>query len=118
LQERGQPCSIQCDGSNDAANRRENITDWAFQQFGTHYGDDTISKWDIFYYVYGLLHHPGYRTKFADNLKRELPRIPFAPPVGPACRAEPGTTGDAKVPPGRRDLPAASGFWAFAAAGK
>jgi predicted helicase len=26
-----------------------------------------------------LLHHPGYRTKFADNLKRELPRIPFAP---------------------------------------
>ena len=30
-------------------------------------------------YVNGLLHHPGYRTKFADNLKRELPRIPFAP---------------------------------------
>jgi len=31
----------------------------------------------IFYYIYGLLHHPGYREKFADNLKRELPRIPF-----------------------------------------
>ena len=29
--------------------------------------------------MYGILHHPGYRTKFADNLKRELPRIPFAP---------------------------------------
>jgi predicted helicase len=41
--------------------------------------DREITKWDIFYYVYGLLHHPGYRTKFADNLKRELPRIPFAP---------------------------------------
>jgi len=27
----------------------------------------------------GILHHPGYREKFADNLKRELPRIPFAP---------------------------------------
>lgn len=26
-----------------------------------------------------MLHHPGYRSKFADNLKRELPRIPFAP---------------------------------------
>jgi predicted helicase len=38
-----------------------------------------ISKWDIFHYVYGLLHHPGYRVKFADNLKRELPRLPFAP---------------------------------------
>ena len=41
--------------------------------------DREISKWDIFYYVYGLLHHPGYREKYADNLKRELPRIPFAP---------------------------------------
>jgi predicted helicase len=30
-------------------------------------------------HVYGVLHHLGYRTKFADNLKRELPRIPFAP---------------------------------------
>jgi predicted helicase len=38
-----------------------------------------LTKWDIFYYVYGVLHHPGYREKFADNLKRELPRIPFAP---------------------------------------
>src|SRR5208283_3146894 len=32
-----------------------------------------------FHYVCGILHHPGYRSKFADNLKRELPRIPFAP---------------------------------------
>jgi len=29
--------------------------------------------------VYGLLHHPVYREKYAANLKRELPRIPFAP---------------------------------------
>ncbi len=43
------------------------------------YWDETIDKWAIFHYVYGLLHHPGYREKFADNLKRELPRIPFAP---------------------------------------
>jgi predicted helicase len=28
---------------------------------------------------FGLLHYTGYRTKFADNLKRDLPRIPFAP---------------------------------------
>ncbi|MBZ0276314.1 MAG: hypothetical protein K8I60_09225, partial [Anaerolineae bacterium] len=38
-----------------------------------------ITKWDIFYYVYGLLHHPDYRARYADNLKRELPRLPFAP---------------------------------------
>src|ERR1700694_5025355 len=58
---------------------RENITDWALRQFQTQYQSKKIAKWDIFYYIYGLLHHPGYRAKFADNLKRELPRIPFAP---------------------------------------
>jgi predicted helicase len=64
----------------DAAgtNRRENITDWALKQFRDQYKDKKIDKWAIFYYVYGLLHHPGYRQKYADNLKRELPRIPFA----------------------------------------
>ena len=65
--------------NEDGTNRRENITDWGLQQFHDHYGDTTITKWDVFYYVYGLLHHPGYREKFADNLKRELPRVPFAP---------------------------------------
>ena len=39
----------------------------------------TLGKWDIFYYVYGLLHHPEYRTKYAANLRRELPRIPISP---------------------------------------
>lgn len=63
----------------DSNNRRENITDWALAQFRDHYSDQAISKWDIFYYVYGVLHHPSYREKFADNLKRELPRIPFTP---------------------------------------
>jgi len=63
----------------DGSNRRENITDWALKQFREQYKDKKIDKWAIFYYVYGVLHHPGYREKFADNLKRELPRIPFAP---------------------------------------
>jgi len=62
----------------DGSNRRENITDWTLAQFRTHYKDKKIDKWAIFHYVYGLLHHPGYREKFADNLKRELPRVPFA----------------------------------------
>lgn len=56
--------------------RRENITDWALGEFRTKYGD-SLTKWDIFHYVYALLHHPVYREKFADNLKRDLPRIPF-----------------------------------------
>lgn len=57
-------------------NRRENITDWSLKQFQTQYGE-AITKWDIFYYVYGLLHSPDYRTKYAQNLKRDLPHIPF-----------------------------------------
>ncbi len=63
----------------DGSNRRENITDWALEQFRDHYNDPGISKWDIFYYVYALLHHPGYRERYALDLKRNLPRIPFVP---------------------------------------
>jgi predicted helicase len=63
----------------DGTNRRENITDWALSHFREHYADKKVTKWDIFYYVYGILHHPGYRQRFADNLKRELPRVPLAP---------------------------------------
>ena len=63
----------------DGSNRRENITDWALDRFRAHYRDDTITKWDIFHYVYGFLHHPVYRERYQANLKRELPRIPFAP---------------------------------------
>ena len=62
----------------DGTNRQENITDWALAEFRTHYGDDTITKWDIFHYNYGLLHHPTYREKYEANLKRDLPHIPFA----------------------------------------
>ena len=62
----------------DGTNRRENITDWALTEFRSHYNDDTITKWDIFHYNYGLLHHPEYREKYEANLKRDLPHIPFA----------------------------------------
>ena len=62
----------------DGTNRKENITDWALATFRDHYNDDTISKWDIFHYNYGLLHHPLYREKYEMNLKRDLPHIPFA----------------------------------------
>ncbi|MDE0465965.1 MAG: N-6 DNA methylase [Candidatus Poribacteria bacterium] len=62
----------------DGTNRRENITDWALAEFRAHYNDDTITKWDIFHYTYGLLHHPDYRETYQANLKRDLPHIPFA----------------------------------------
>jgi len=58
----------------------DNITDWALAKFNTHYGKAAkITKDDIFHYVYGVLHDPVYRTTYAQNLKRELPRIPLYP---------------------------------------
>jgi predicted helicase len=62
--------------AEDGSNRRENITDWALEQFQAQYCAE-VSKWDIFHYVYGMLHHPQYRERYAENLKRELPRIPL-----------------------------------------
>ena len=56
--------------------RRDNITDWALNQFQSATGDPTVTKQMVFYYVYAVLHHPTYRTRYAENLKRELPRIP------------------------------------------
>ena len=63
----------------DGTNRRENITDWALAEFREHYKDDKITKWDIFYYTYALLHHSAYRERYQVNLKRDLPHIPYAP---------------------------------------
>ncbi len=63
----------------DGTNRQENITDWALAEFRAHYGDGGIGKWDVFHYVYAVLHHPTYRTRYAANLKRMLPHLPFAP---------------------------------------
>lgn len=58
----------------------DNITDWALNKFEAHYGKAAkITKDDIFAYVYGVLHDPVYRQTYAQNLKRELPRIPLYP---------------------------------------
>ena len=72
--------------------RRDAITDEGLAQFLAAYPGETISKEDLFYYVYGLLHSPDYRERYADNLSKELPRIP--------C------------------VKAAADFWAFSKAGR
>ncbi|MBX3275240.1 MAG: DEAD/DEAH box helicase [Sandaracinaceae bacterium] len=56
--------------------RRDGITDAGLAHFQSAYPGEGITKEDVFYYVYGLLHSPDYRTRFADNLGKELPRIP------------------------------------------
>lgn len=56
--------------------RRDAITDEGLKHFQDAYAGEAISKEDLFYYVYGLLHSPDYRERYADNLSKELPRIP------------------------------------------
>ena len=58
--------------------RIDNITDEALDTFRAHYDDHTITKDAIFDFVYGVLHAPGYREQWADDLAKALPRIPFA----------------------------------------
>jgi predicted helicase len=79
----GPGCGTQCfpfyTYAPDGSARKENITDEALERFRAHYQNTKIGKWDVFHYIYGVLHHAGYREKYADSLKRELPRIPLAP---------------------------------------
>jgi predicted helicase len=72
--------------------RRDAITDAALADYRAAYGDESITKEDLFYHVYGVLHAPDYRAKFAADLRKMLPRIP-----------RPATAED---------------FWAFSKAGR
>lgn len=56
--------------------RRDGVTDWIWNTARKQYGYK-VTKEDIFYYVYGLLHSPEYRTEFATDLKKSLPRLPL-----------------------------------------
>ncbi|WP_417248708.1 DEAD/DEAH box helicase [Celeribacter sp.] len=64
------------EGQSSGLQRRDAITDAGLAHFQAAYPGEEISKEDIFYYVYGLLHSPDYRDRYADNLTKELPRIP------------------------------------------
>lgn len=56
--------------------RKEAITDAGLKHFTDFYNNTSITKEDLFYYIYGLLHSEEYKTKYADNLTKALPRIP------------------------------------------
>ena len=59
--------------------RFDNISATALRAFREHYRDDSITKDDIFDYVYGILHASSYREQFANDLSKMLPHIPYAP---------------------------------------
>lgn len=61
--------------------RKDAITDEGLAHFVDYYAsqmsaDDSISKEDLFYYIYGLLHSEEYRERYAENLTKQLPNIP------------------------------------------
>jgi predicted helicase len=64
------------EGQASGLQRRDAITNAGLAHFQAAYPGEAITKEDLFYYVYGLLHSEDYRAKYADNLSKELPRIP------------------------------------------
>lgn len=59
--------------------RRDGITDWFLKEVRRRFnGAKNLTKEDIFYYIYALLHSEDYRNRFADDLRKSLPRIPIA----------------------------------------
>jgi predicted helicase len=62
--------------SESGRQRQDAITDEGLTHFQAAYPNEVITKDDLFYYVYGLLHSEDYRARYADNLSKQLPRIP------------------------------------------
>ena len=56
----------------------DNITDWCREQFRSHYRDESITKDDIWEYLYGVMHAPDWRERYRFDLQRNLPRVPLA----------------------------------------
>jgi predicted helicase len=65
------------DGSATAESRHDAITDGGLARFQAAYPGEAVKKDDLFYYTYGILHSEDYRARFADNLSKELPRLPI-----------------------------------------
>ncbi len=64
------------DSEKSEYTRKDGITNFILERCRASYGPK-VSKEDIFYYVYGLLHSPDYRRTFAADLKKMLPRLPL-----------------------------------------
>ena len=66
---------------SDMYEQVSNINPTVRTKMRSQFGDHSITDDDVFHYVYGVLHHRGYRNKYAANLSREIPRIPMAASV-------------------------------------
>jgi predicted helicase len=70
----------------DGYRRVDNITDWSLTTFRKTYGKH-ISKDDVFFYAYGLLHSPEYRETYSSDVKKVLPRLPLVTDARPFITA-------------------------------
>ncbi len=69
------PAAVAAESDGDG----DNITDWCLEQFGERYGAQVkVTKDDIWEYLYGVMHAPDWREKYAHDLQRSLPRVPLA----------------------------------------
>jgi len=69
------------DNLEQGLSRREGISRWSLDQFSSAFGRK-ISREEIFYYCYGVLHSEDFRAAYEDNLVKERPRIPLATSAG------------------------------------
>ncbi len=60
---------------DDLGNRHYAISGYVLNLFRKHYGDNSITEEEIFYYIYAILHHKGYLEKYKNSLTKEDPRI-------------------------------------------
>ena len=69
------------DQDNTQCRVREGISDGALKHFQATFPGETISKEDLFYYLYGILHSEDYRAQYRNNLMKQLPRLPVVTDV-------------------------------------
>jgi predicted helicase len=56
--------------------KRDGISNFIYEQAKKLYGNN-VSREDIFYYVYGILHSKDYQISFENDLSKMLPRLPL-----------------------------------------
>ncbi|TFD11327.1 DEAD/DEAH box helicase [Cryobacterium sp. TMT1-21] len=72
---RGGDTELDIFGDSDPYTSVDNVTDEILAEYASLYGGN-ITKDDIFFFVYGLLHSPEYRVTYEADLKKMLPRLP------------------------------------------
>jgi len=79
-EENSESLDLFASGNGEKYIKQDGVSDYIFEECRKKYGKN-ISKEDIFYYVYGVLHDNEYRNRFSSDLKKSLPRIPLVDDV-------------------------------------